>query len=514
MRTFGLRDVTITDASGSEVDLPDAQELAFTERVTSGELRGDDVTKSAQTYSDALEFEVGAGGLSLEAYQAMTGHAVSAGASQSVLTGRGRVTFPRFRLQGTVIEDETDRQTRAQFWRCRLRRGFEGEFADGAFLVGRMRGVCTAGPDGVFTLTSEYTGVALAAYIGTQARGVYYANPFNLSGAQSTFTPVNAGLPSLGIYNLDVDAFAPATYQYLTTIVETAAYRRTGGGAGEAILTPASASVLVADTVDEITWVTSDQGVEGRIWAIAVHYASGGDIWFLHSDDRGDTWDFYHWRSNYIVRGSSQLYANDQSIWATYSGGISSGHYISYSVNGGNTFNVGGSARARGFGVWEDWLHIADKDLATYYAREFGDWFHKGTSSSQNQVLIADIAGVLDLSRPLTMWSDSNDANHMRVLRQGELFETFDAWNSVVDTAPSAFTPGVSMQILAPDGNTFVYGFSDVDGDTASHCLYVENAGVLVGRAGNDPENVDTITSIPWDALGPCYDGIQLFDVG
>ena len=76
-KPFGLRDLKLTKIDGSvQVDLPYGMTLSFKERVTSGELRGDDATVSIVAITDAAEWSIEAGGISLEAYALMTGRSV------------------------------------------------------------------------------------------------------------------------------------------------------------------------------------------------------------------------------------------------------------------------------------------------------------------------------------------------------------------------------------------------------------------------------------------------------
>ena len=67
-RPFGLRDVKLVSIGGTptQVDLPAARTLSFNERVKSGELSGDDKTIAVVAFSDAIEWEMEAGGISLE----------------------------------------------------------------------------------------------------------------------------------------------------------------------------------------------------------------------------------------------------------------------------------------------------------------------------------------------------------------------------------------------------------------------------------------------------------------
>jgi len=80
-KPFGLRQVRLVYSS-TVVDLPAAQELSFKERIASDELKGNDKIVDAVSISEAAEFEISDGGISLEAYAVLTGRsAVEAGST-------------------------------------------------------------------------------------------------------------------------------------------------------------------------------------------------------------------------------------------------------------------------------------------------------------------------------------------------------------------------------------------------------------------------------------------------
>ena len=73
---FGLRDIKLVSSTGTQVDLPGAQTLKVTPRLTSGELTGDDSLIAVAAYVQAAEWEFEAGGITLAAYAVLTGKTV------------------------------------------------------------------------------------------------------------------------------------------------------------------------------------------------------------------------------------------------------------------------------------------------------------------------------------------------------------------------------------------------------------------------------------------------------
>ena len=77
-KPYGLNDVKLYDDDGTnEVDLPVSATLKFTPRVGSGELYGDDGLQAVAGSVEALEWELEAGGISLEAWAKLSGLSVT-----------------------------------------------------------------------------------------------------------------------------------------------------------------------------------------------------------------------------------------------------------------------------------------------------------------------------------------------------------------------------------------------------------------------------------------------------
>lgn len=165
-KPFGLRDVKLTNAAGStQVDLPAARTFSFSERIKSGELSGDDKTLAVVAFSDAVEWTLDAGGISLEAYALMTGRtATVAGTTPNqtdTLEGDAQEAFPYFKVYGKALGDGTD-DIHCKLGKCKLT-AFQGSFGDGEFLVSQASGIAigeTSG-DKIFTFVQNETAANL-----------------------------------------------------------------------------------------------------------------------------------------------------------------------------------------------------------------------------------------------------------------------------------------------------------------------------------------------------------------
>jgi hypothetical protein len=166
-KPFGIRDIKITNIAGTtQVDLPVGQVLTFGERVKSGELSGDDKTQSVVAFADAVEWDLEAGGISLEAYALMTGRtATEAGTTPSqtnTLSGSGAEAFPYIKIYGKALGDGTD-DIHVKIWKAKVTGGIEGSFKDGEFWVTKCSGVAIDdGSNGIWDFVQNETATALA----------------------------------------------------------------------------------------------------------------------------------------------------------------------------------------------------------------------------------------------------------------------------------------------------------------------------------------------------------------
>lgn len=171
---YGLRDVKITpinsDGSlGTPVDLPVSQTFSFSEAEEFEELRGDDRLVAVHGQGPTVEFDLEAGGISLEAWQVLTGGTLSeTGVTPSqikALTKKTTESRPYFRVEGQSIND-VDGDTHVVLYKCKVTENLEGEFADGTFFVTSCSGQGLGdGDDNLYTITWNETATAIAAGI-------------------------------------------------------------------------------------------------------------------------------------------------------------------------------------------------------------------------------------------------------------------------------------------------------------------------------------------------------------
>lgn len=165
-KPFGLRDIKLTNAAGTtQVDLPSAMKMTFRERLTSGEMRGDDVTKSVVAITDALEWELEAGGISLEAYALMSGRTVSsAGTTPNrtvTLTGVAGDNYPYFKIYGKSVGDIGTDDIHVLILKAKLTSPIEGEFSDTNFFVTKCGGVAIDNGTKIFDIVQNETAATL-----------------------------------------------------------------------------------------------------------------------------------------------------------------------------------------------------------------------------------------------------------------------------------------------------------------------------------------------------------------
>lgn len=163
-RPFGLRDIKLV-AGSTQVDLPAARTLRFNERVKSGELSGDDKTMAVVAFSDAIEWEMEAGGISLAAYALMTGRTVTetgtAPNQKRTLKGQGGLeVFPYFKIYGKSVGDGAD-DIHVKIFKAKLT-NIQGQLGDGEFWVTQASGVAIDdGTNGLFEIVQNETATNL-----------------------------------------------------------------------------------------------------------------------------------------------------------------------------------------------------------------------------------------------------------------------------------------------------------------------------------------------------------------
>lgn len=160
---YGIREVEVTPidaagALGTPVKLPNAQTFSFEEAEEFTELRGDDKLVAVRGSGASVNWSLGAGGISLQAYKVLTGGTVAeSGVTPNIvrtMTKKSTDTRPYFRVRGRAISDSGGDFV-ATLPKCRVTGNLSGEFSDGEFFV------------------SEADGQSLGATLGTDNDVVY-----------------------------------------------------------------------------------------------------------------------------------------------------------------------------------------------------------------------------------------------------------------------------------------------------------------------------------------------------
>lgn len=147
---YGLRDVKITQLTadrtatvGSGVDLPVSQTFSFSESEDFTELRGDDVVYANRGSGPTQNWELDAGGISLEAYAIIAGGTVtSTGTTPNVIKRyRKLVTDSRnyFKVEGRALNDNGG-DFHGIVYCCKADGSLEGSFGDQTFWVTKASG--------------------------------------------------------------------------------------------------------------------------------------------------------------------------------------------------------------------------------------------------------------------------------------------------------------------------------------------------------------------------------------
>jgi len=168
-RPFGLRDIKLTDIAGAnQVDLPVAQKLGFKEKLTTGELRGDDSLKELLSQTDSLEFALEAGGISVEAWALMTGRTVNESGTTPNRVSTYNISagdcYPYFKIYGKAVGPDCNEDTHVLLYKCKLTAPLEGEFAEGSFFVTSCSGMALDdGTNGIADIVLHETAANLPA---------------------------------------------------------------------------------------------------------------------------------------------------------------------------------------------------------------------------------------------------------------------------------------------------------------------------------------------------------------
>jgi hypothetical protein len=145
---FGLRDVKLwplgaDGGRGTAVDLPVSRTFSFKETVSSEELTGDDVIQGSHEYNPVVEWELEAGGYSLEAYAVLAGGTVTSSgttpAQIKTYSKKNTDARPYFEVEGQAISDSGG-DFHAVVYRCKCTGDLDGKLENGNFAMTKASG--------------------------------------------------------------------------------------------------------------------------------------------------------------------------------------------------------------------------------------------------------------------------------------------------------------------------------------------------------------------------------------
>lgn len=148
MNVFGLKQVVIRDIAGTiAVALPASMVFRFQEVYEHAEFLAEGQRVAARSMLVGLEWEIEAGGISLDAWALLTGrtkttqsHPPAQGGTSYYLMAARAAEVPYVRFYGRSIGDDATGDVHARIYRAKVT-GMEGTFREGEFWVSACRGV-------------------------------------------------------------------------------------------------------------------------------------------------------------------------------------------------------------------------------------------------------------------------------------------------------------------------------------------------------------------------------------
>lgn len=162
-RPFGLRQLAIYNSDGSgKVTLPAAMMLHVSPKIESETFTAEGRMVGGASFLSGAEWELEAGGLSLEAYAKLTGlTAASSGSAPNralTLTQAAGDVYPYLRIYGRAVGDSGDVYCR--LYRCKLT-SIEGTFRQKEFWITYAGGIAVSNGTAVLDFVQHETGIAL-----------------------------------------------------------------------------------------------------------------------------------------------------------------------------------------------------------------------------------------------------------------------------------------------------------------------------------------------------------------
>lgn len=160
---FGLRQIALYDTAGAnKVLMPAALMMHVTPLLETARFEADGHLVGAAAFVAGAEFEMEAGGISLEALAKLTGGTANQVGSTPnrtlTLSQDAGAQMPYLRIAGRAVNDAGD--VICRLYRAKVE-ALEGTFRDGEFWVSYAKGVAVSNGSIVFEFVQEETAAAL-----------------------------------------------------------------------------------------------------------------------------------------------------------------------------------------------------------------------------------------------------------------------------------------------------------------------------------------------------------------
>lgn len=165
-KPYGLSDIKLTSFDGvTQVDLPAATKLSFKERIKSAEGAGDDKLSVVVSVREAIEWELEATGLPLEALALMYGISTSTSGTTpdqiKTLNAAGAVRLPYFKIYGKSL-GEGDDDVHCIIYKAKITEGLDAPLSYGELQKGTIKGIgIDDDTNGIFDWVQNETAAAL-----------------------------------------------------------------------------------------------------------------------------------------------------------------------------------------------------------------------------------------------------------------------------------------------------------------------------------------------------------------
>jgi len=165
-KPYGLSDVKITSIDGlTQVDLPASTKLSFKERIKSAEGPGDDKLSTVVSVRDAVEWELEATGLPLEALAVMYGLTTTTTGSTpnqiKTLSHSGGTRLPYFKIYGKSLGEDDD-DVHCVIYKAKVTEGLDAPLEYSTLQKSMIKGIgIDDGVNGIYDWVQNETATTL-----------------------------------------------------------------------------------------------------------------------------------------------------------------------------------------------------------------------------------------------------------------------------------------------------------------------------------------------------------------